>query len=225
MSELLFKILDISNHPDDDVIILEDCCEYDERLSGYFIILRPDNFPSLHIFLKGEFPDYQDIINECFSDGSADKLKQVCLLAYQEPLTKVFIDRYKGIDNLIKFGPSRDIESCQEKIDSEESFLVSDEEDEEMIKELQEKVRQLEEENSKLKADNSYYESKYPEGEMGDDIVEIFFETVDEISDSEFKELMLNQVYDAADKNDEKEISRFISNFFDQLDKKQEASV
>lgn len=214
----IFDILDFTNKDSYDGIFIEDCGLYDPKLSGYHLVLKKEEVTSLRIVLTSEFPSHENLINEFFDTEEDEKIKQCVLVLYPEQhLTEKFVKKYGSVDYLLKYGTTKDYVGCEQakKSDAE---LLCEEEDEEMIKELQDQLAKAKEELAEKDKELEYFKSKYPEGDLDDDVLESFIKIMQSPNAGGITEALLQHTVKCAEKDDEKEVCRIIGLVLDSLD-------
>lgn len=146
----ILKILKFTNNLTDEELVLEECGDFYETLSGYFITLPKRYYSDMKYYLNDLYGKYSDIIEEAFS-SSDDKISQLCCIARgNDTYTSMFIKNAGGADNLIGNGVVSGFS---------EDELENVEDEEEMYRELYEELKKdmettLEQKNRELKESN-----------------------------------------------------------------------
>ena len=216
LSEMIYKILHFTNTVDLDDLVIEKCGEYNSKLDGYFICLHRDRFPSMQMFLEGEFPKHKAEIDEAFTSEDDNKILQCCRVYYSDSLTEKFIDKARSIDNLVKFGPSGEFSLAEQEITLEE-------EDEEMIAELQQKIEDLESKLQASEAENAKLKSRIPTG-LDDEVVSLFLDILENEDPKYARDAVYNAIMDEASNGDEDGVSIMIGTILEQFMKDPETA-
>lgn len=220
IDDFLYSILKFTNtESSKEDIILEDCGECNDSLTGYSIVLSKDKIPAMQLFLCKTFESYKDLIVTCFEDLDIDRIIQCCYTYYPDKFTPRFLERFGGIDNLVKYGPYGDLSVIPDK----DSLTYEEEEDEEMLKQEIERLRlELEEANSKLsKAEEEleYFKEKYEEEDIDNETLEFFMDVVEEVGMENVGEAIIGHILEEDEKEDRMEIARVVSILIEQFDK------
>ena len=219
LEEFIFDILDFTNKENFDGIEIEDCGEFDPKLAGYHLVLKREEITGLRIILLKEFPSHEKLINEFFDTEEDDKIKQCCLVLYpQQNLTERFVNKYGSVDYLIKYGTTKDFIGCEQAKKADKELLCEEEEDEEMIKELQEKLKDANEKLAEKDKELEYYKSKYPEGDLDDEVLESFIAIMQSPDSAEITKSLLGHTVKCAEADDENEVKRMIGLVLDSLE-------
>lgn len=225
LTNLLFsEVFDFTNKDVDSLnsVVIEECGGFNSELNGYRIVLNRGEIESLRLILQREFPNHKDAIASFIDKGTDEMLTQCVKVCYpNQSLTKKFVDRYGSIENLITYGTTKSLDACdrarlEEKV--EEPKVIEEEEDEEMIKELQEELAKANEELAKANDELDYYKSKYPEGDLDDEVLETFV-SIMQTESPKIVDSVLNRVVNIAndEEPDELEIKRIIGVILDSL--------
>lgn len=222
-NDLLFHILGITNKPQDTDIILEKCGDINSKLTGYYIVLPKDKIRDMQLYLKNVFMEHEELIQSSFElDDEDEKEKQIiqcCSVYCPDRYTQKFIEKYDGIDNLIKSGPAGEIPSellPNTKVLNSSDFEEECEEDPEVILELQEQLKKVTEEKQNLENKLKYFHDMLPEDDLTDDILEQFMGMLNDDQGGLTKESLRRIILEACESEDEKKASLMVGLFFEQ---------
>lgn len=168
----LFSILKFTNCPNHEDLIIENCEDVSSELSNYCIVLDPSEKSALQVFLQGKFPEHSDEIANAFSVNNSDKsiIQSVKSYYYPDRLTDLFIEAYKGVDNLKIYGISGALDSVPDAVDEK---VGESEEDEMVNKMLEDKNKELEETIKKYQIENEKLRQKLDDVGDSDSIEEL----------------------------------------------------
>ena len=203
MDKSIARVLKIKNEIELTELKIEECSEYSEALSGYFVVLDYKNISDVKAFLLKDYKTFEDQIQEAFNDfnetGDTKGLLNI-LEVYKdgETYTQAILEENGGIETILGKKISIDLD------------LSQDEEEEEMYKEMYEKLKaeheaeiasmnkKVEELENSLKEVNPLKEalSKLDrlEYENVDDIIEL----LDNVPQDMFKDLLYDLLADNA---------------------------
>lgn len=227
LNNLLFSdVFDFTNQTIDTLnsVKVEDCGEFSDELSGYYIAMNRGEIESLRLILQREFPDHKDAVTSLLDSGSDEGIIQCIQVCYpNQSLTEKFVERYGSIENLITYGATKSLEACDARRREDELLEASkvdeeEEEDEEMIKELEEKLSEANKKIEEKDKEIEYFKSKYPDGDLDDDVLQTFVEIM-QTNSPKITESILGRVISIAsgDNPDEMEIKRIIGVILDSL--------
>ncbi|MNM62213.1 hypothetical protein D3C81_735400 [compost metagenome] len=194
----LFDIINFTNQKLDNAIIIENCGEEHKRLEGYYIVLPTEQISAMCIFLKSAFPSHSNLIEEGFESENNEMIIQCCNVYHPVSYTKTYIERFGGIDNLIKYGPSATSNSVD---------MMMDEEDPEVIKELEEEVSNL---KRKLKKAEEQIASKTPDTIIDDDSLEYFIEVLSSANGDDTKTALIDVLMYYITNDDKAELTNIV---------------
>lgn len=227
MDKSIVKILKIKNEIDSSELVIEDCSEHSEALSGYSVVVNYKNVQDVKAFLMKDYSNFSDVIIQAFdelneNDNPKTLLDLLEVYKNGETYTKVILEENGGVESVLGKGISSDflgeveekvVHKDDEPIDSEftpvENNVEDDEEEmyREMYEELKEKyatemtARDLKiQELEKSVADLKVLKDLVESlDELEYDDIDMIVDHLDKLPESEFKNLVLDLITENAE--------------------------
>lgn len=215
--ENIHKILKFTNVVSEDDVVLEECGDYYPALLGYKIVLPKSKFMDMNYLMTRLYSAHESLCNATFKNGNVAEIVQLCkIFRGEETYTETFINLFDGADNLIASNGDPVVKTG---LFDDDDF---EEEDPEVIKELEDRIKVLEAEKAELEKNISEITSSkdtviselkesiegdkpvvdfFKEINLEDDHLGLCLDVLDQISDLEVRETLMDMLQNRATEN------------------------